>query len=119
MAFIGRHFTADNDRFMSLICQFVGGRHHNRTICLPPAFTRHVPAQCQTTTPGRKHCSQTRAVAGLSEYLSFRWDNQRAGEGHRPGNYIQRGYSNNWNMACLLYTSDAADEEDSVDLGGR
>ena len=23
-----------------------------------------------------------------------------------------------WN-ACLLYTSDAADEEDSVDLGGR
>eukprot|EP00658_Telonema_sp_P-2_P030612 TRINITY_DN2308_c0_g1_i2.p1 TRINITY_DN2308_c0_g1~~TRINITY_DN2308_c0_g1_i2.p1 ORF type:complete len:100 (-),score=46.91 TRINITY_DN2308_c0_g1_i2:36-335(-) len=23
------------------------------------------------------------------------------------------------NMACLLYTSDAADEEDSVDLGGR
>src|SRR5665648_1276885 len=23
------------------------------------------------------------------------------------------------NMSCLLYTSDAADEEDSVDLGGR
>ena len=22
------------------------------------------------------------------------------------------------NMSCLLYTSDAADEEDSVDLGG-
>ena len=22
-------------------------------------------------------------------------------------------------MSCLLYTSDAADEEDSVDLGGR
>ena len=22
-------------------------------------------------------------------------------------------------MGCLLYTSDAADEEDSVDLGGR
>ena len=22
-------------------------------------------------------------------------------------------------MTCLLYTSDAADEEDSVDLGGR
>ena len=22
-------------------------------------------------------------------------------------------------IACLLYTSDAADEEDSVDLGGR
>src|SRR5664280_3288637 len=25
----------------------------------------------------------------------------------------------NWTTACLLYTSDAADEEDSVDLGGR
>src|SRR5664279_3262355 len=24
-----------------------------------------------------------------------------------------------WNFTCLLYTSDAADEEDSVDLGGR
>eukprot|EP00658_Telonema_sp_P-2_P025099 TRINITY_DN20109_c0_g1_i1.p1 TRINITY_DN20109_c0_g1~~TRINITY_DN20109_c0_g1_i1.p1 ORF type:complete len:135 (-),score=32.58 TRINITY_DN20109_c0_g1_i1:59-463(-) len=24
-----------------------------------------------------------------------------------------------WTMYCLLYTSDAADEEDSVDLGGR
>ena len=23
------------------------------------------------------------------------------------------------NLICLLYTSDAADEEDSVDLGGR
>ena len=25
----------------------------------------------------------------------------------------------NWLRVCLLYTSDAADEEDSVDLGGR
>ena len=24
-----------------------------------------------------------------------------------------------YDKACLLYTSDAADEEDSVDLGGR
>src|SRR5665648_1254387 len=24
-----------------------------------------------------------------------------------------------WDKVCLLYTSDAADEEDSVDLGGR
>ena len=24
-----------------------------------------------------------------------------------------------WDTNCLLYTSDAADEEDSVDLGGR
>src|SRR5665648_1298807 len=30
------------------------------------------------------------------------------------GTYIQTNYN-----ICLLYTSDAADEEDSVDLGGR
>ena len=32
------------------------------------------------------------------------------------------GYTFKWipyTEACLLYTSDAADEEDSVDLGGR
>src|SRR5664280_765383 len=29
------------------------------------------------------------------------------------------GNDNTWNWSCLLYTSDAADEEDSVDLGGR
>ena len=36
---------------------------------------------------------------------------------------LERGYSegtiNTYNRSCLLYTSDAADEEDSVDLGGR
>src|SRR5674536_408042 len=34
------------------------------------------------------------------------------GEQHEEGNRPQR-------CTCLLYTSDAADEEDSVDLGGR
>src|SRR5665648_634448 len=28
-------------------------------------------------------------------------------------------FKHNWVSTCLLYTSDAADEEDSVDLGGR
>eukprot|EP00658_Telonema_sp_P-2_P002974 TRINITY_DN11094_c0_g1_i4.p1 TRINITY_DN11094_c0_g1~~TRINITY_DN11094_c0_g1_i4.p1 ORF type:complete len:138 (-),score=22.00 TRINITY_DN11094_c0_g1_i4:12-425(-) len=32
-----------------------------------------------------------------------------------PATYSRFGYRN----GCLLYTSDAADEEDSVDLGGR
>src|SRR5664280_3440033 len=34
-----------------------------------------------------------------------------------PGQPSIDAYRNPWN--CLLYTSDAADEEDSVDLGGR
>eukprot|EP00658_Telonema_sp_P-2_P068556 TRINITY_DN57492_c0_g1_i1.p1 TRINITY_DN57492_c0_g1~~TRINITY_DN57492_c0_g1_i1.p1 ORF type:complete len:113 (+),score=26.41 TRINITY_DN57492_c0_g1_i1:265-603(+) len=32
---------------------------------------------------------------------------------------IHRVLINQYLKACLLYTSDAADEEDSVDLGGR
>src|SRR5664280_1087470 len=31
---------------------------------------------------------------------------------------LGQGFMNAVGMACLLYTSDAADEEDSVDLGG-
>ena len=31
--------------------------------------------------------------------------------------YVNVEYVQDW--TCLLYTSDAADEEDSVDLGGR
>src|SRR5664280_3669527 len=33
---------------------------------------------------------------------------------HRQARFLQEPY-----RICLLYTSDAADEEDSVDLGGR
>src|SRR5665648_1175531 len=42
---------------------------------------------------------------------------QRAG---RPDGWSARaGWSAPHRSPCLLYTSDAADEEDSVDLGGR
>ena len=42
-----------------------------------------------------------------------------------PANATATDYANNWGIAigvnstCLLYTSDAADERSSVDLGGR
>ena len=32
---------------------------------------------------------------------------------------LREGQTKALSMVCLLYTSDAADEEDSVDLGGR
>ena len=44
-------------------------------------------------------------TAGWELYLSMTKRKKRRGR--------EEGYS------CLLYTSDAADEEDSVDLGGR
>src|SRR5665648_1258973 len=36
-----------------------------------------------------------------------------------PGGMQSYGEALWWTVICLLYTSDAADEEDSVDLGGR
>ena len=33
--------------------------------------------------------------------------------------YIKKSYPNGMLKSCLLYTSDAADERSSVDLGGR
>eukprot|EP00658_Telonema_sp_P-2_P023646 TRINITY_DN19479_c0_g1_i2.p1 TRINITY_DN19479_c0_g1~~TRINITY_DN19479_c0_g1_i2.p1 ORF type:complete len:135 (-),score=36.14 TRINITY_DN19479_c0_g1_i2:52-456(-) len=33
--------------------------------------------------------------------------------------FISPAIHRGWDWVCLLYTSDAADEEDSVDLGGR
>ena len=36
-----------------------------------------------------------------------------------PLSYLSKNASNQWVWACLLYTSDAADERSSVDLGGR
>src|SRR5664280_1826533 len=38
---------------------------------------------------------------------------------HQPDHQLRRQGSARHPMICLLYTSDAADEEDSVDLGGR
>src|SRR5665648_1276989 len=47
---------------------------------------------------------------------------RRIGKLFRLNNVDQRGgvdFVSSINNFCLLYTSDAADEEDSVDLGGR
>src|SRR5664280_1064923 len=52
--------------------------------------------------------------------LSRRQDDPDYFVGHqfRPYNFVLSGTTYMWS-SCLLYTSDAADEEDSVDLGGR
>src|SRR5664280_1995347 len=45
---------------------------------------------------------------------------RRAGSGARAGGWaVDWRRWRGWCWTCLLYTSDAADEEDSVDLGGR
>eukprot|EP00656_Telonema_subtile_P040570 TRINITY_DN4565_c0_g1_i1.p1 TRINITY_DN4565_c0_g1~~TRINITY_DN4565_c0_g1_i1.p1 ORF type:complete len:114 (-),score=21.70 TRINITY_DN4565_c0_g1_i1:53-394(-) len=61
--------------------------------------------------------NQQRTNAGKWKYVAVKpWENVQKGQipvqtGRRPN----AGYTGH----CLLYTSDAADEEDSVDLGGR
>ena len=51
----------------------------------------------------------------LQEYQLTKRDNQTD---FRPQDAITRGETAKF-VSCLLYTSDAADERSSVDLGGR
>src|SRR5664280_2108107 len=44
-------------------------------------------------------------------------EDTRQVHGEHPAPFVRRDIEKL--MTCLLYTSDAADEEDSVDLGGR
>src|SRR5665648_1125047 len=66
------------------------------------------------------YCDQT---DGLPDDAKFRWTCEsswvtREYLRSRPAVQIER-FKNRIAEGCLLYTSDAADEEDSVDLGGR
>ena len=63
---------------------------------------------------------------GLGDVYKRQRDRYAGGDGHKKGQY-EGGPVNaaggrqvpNPSNACLLYTSDAADERSSVDLGGR
>ena len=55
---------------------------------------------------------------GMSISLSFEIDNDDTGGGDVYDSHSMTLDTNGYGT-CLLYTSDAADEEDSVDLGGR
>src|SRR5674536_156249 len=69
--------------------------------------------------PGELDCLEGACPRGLlsSEQVPGLGDYDRPGT---PGFCIAiHGEVNALLFACLLYTSDAADEEDSVDLGGR
>eukprot|EP00658_Telonema_sp_P-2_P037147 TRINITY_DN26746_c0_g1_i2.p2 TRINITY_DN26746_c0_g1~~TRINITY_DN26746_c0_g1_i2.p2 ORF type:complete len:110 (-),score=52.26 TRINITY_DN26746_c0_g1_i2:82-411(-) len=61
--------------------------------------------ECNTLRTENEHNSKT-LTSQAAELEVFRTNEQRA---------LSIEYVKN----CLLYTSDAADEEDSVDLGGR
>ena len=59
-------------------------------------------------------CIRDRVDEGLKKLFEL-GDQQPVGEGDRG----LRGQRFGQTLVCLLYTSDAADERSSVDLGGR
>ena len=54
-------------------------------------------------------------VRGLDVKIAYKWELSKTT--YRT-NYLQKPLTNQ-HKGCLLYTSDAADERSSVDLGGR
>ena len=62
---------------------------------------------------GSEMCIRDRGCAGVQAAGEGDADLLAAGEILKNGGHLQVS------VACLLYTSDAADERSSVDLGGR
>src|SRR5664280_2166770 len=75
----------------------------------PPAFARPTPRHDGWSSRG------TNATGWSHVNSAFRWKTLR--DHCIDANFVAVGFS--ISRTCLLYTSDAADEEDSVDLGGR
>src|SRR5665648_1238729 len=73
------------------------------------------PGATSTSPRGQRHqmASLRRLFVLLCGAILTSWTQSPL---HGPRVYSERRYRG---LTCLLYTSDAADEEDSVDLGGR
>src|SRR5674536_374826 len=76
---------------------------------------------------GQRSRLYRKAKEQLLHSLGYAYRDRRDRKGDFRALWIQRinaaaraeGMTYNRFISCLLYTSDAADEEDSVDLGGR
>src|SRR5674536_165921 len=64
------------------------------------------------------HSRTANAAQGLREPRTS-WAKSSESAPHRGRGWEAVCHESTHPWACLLYTSDAADEEDSVDLGGR
>ena len=79
-------------------------------------------ALCRVRLCGRKHLAVLPQAAGVRMAWAEEMGCGYGGVGQqRPttGGYSDVGYALGGYCSCLLYTSDAADERSSVDLGGR
>src|SRR5674536_331591 len=87
---------------------------------------RHLAAAGTRTSPMESCSIRNSSCATVPP--AARPPNQSVSQARQPRRYGEQRYSpdlppvrrvSQCRCACLLYTSDAADEEDSVDLGGR
>src|SRR5674536_379657 len=90
--------------------------HHVVITWRPPDYLRHVQAAGLANGGVTKHEVQHRGGTGLTQCGTAK----TAPHFFPPmSSRVARSMTESMASSCLLYTSDAADEEDSVALGGR
>src|SRR5664280_3595624 len=82
-----------------------------KTAAMAPACVSHERRVADTWAVGSPV-----SAPGLA-FRERRSVHQRKPAAPRPAAVVTAGQMKLWSLTCLLYTSDAADEEDSVDLG--
>src|SRR5664280_1910777 len=85
-----------------------------------PARRGRPPKASPGVATGRKvRTVSASARAKIAAAQRARWAKQKGKAAAKAGPHRKKAAGRKPMSACLLYTSDAADEEDSVDLGGR
>src|SRR5665648_912618 len=82
-----------------------------------PACTRLTKARRLASVISAPHCEFSNALISLKARELPLLNRRQGTSRSRPTRSVESRRS--LERVCLLYTSDAADEEDSVDLGGR
>src|SRR5664280_3917097 len=99
-------------------------RRRSQTAAMPCRSSAGVGSDCGKgpQSAGQVSDEKTNMVEPLLTHRDYLMMASKAGRAFSPGAMARlRGVpsARELPVCCLLYTSDAADEEDSVDLGGR
>ena len=113
-----QHPTSAEESVVHSVTVITGSNAGSKTVGHLPHFYAGVPPVT---------ASVKNSAVPSTNFTSLKWDNyKKQAEGEHEWLKNTRHvlkqnaeFRSNENIYCLLYTSDAADEEDSVDLGGR